>query len=156
FFFFGHRIQVLGTISRNEKTILDQRPANAVVGDTNVVLSHSVQQQQLHQQQAPSTSHSHPGISVSPHRATLLTTPHAAQMGINSYEVHFILGLQQTSSVPVRQQTGHRFVTQAVLVEHPHYAVLPNQSLQEEHDANLEFANSIANYLSRLNEDEVN
>lgn len=46
-------------------------------------------------------------------------------------------------------------MTQAVLVEHPHYAVLPSQSVQEEQDANLAFANSIANYLSRLNEDEV-
>uniref|UniRef100_A0A915PKJ0 BESS domain-containing protein n=1 Tax=Setaria digitata TaxID=48799 RepID=A0A915PKJ0_9BILA len=69
-------------------------------------------------------------------------------------ENHLIPGLQQTSSMPLRQQTGQRFVTQAVLVEHPHYAVLPGQSLQEEHDANLAFANSIANYLSRLNEDE--
>lgn len=46
-------------------------------------------------------------------------------------------------------------MTQAVSVEHPHYAVLPSQSLQEEHEANLAFANSIANHLSRLNEDEV-
>lgn len=73
----------------------------------------------------------------------------------NSCEIHLIPGLPQTSSIPLRQQAGHRFVTQAVLVEHPHYAVLPSQSLQEEHDANLAFANSIANYLSGLNEDEV-
>ncbi|EJW85885.1 BESS domain-containing protein [Wuchereria bancrofti] len=131
-----------GTIPGNEKIVLDQRPATVAVGGTNI-LGHGVQQQQLHQQQTPNSSHSHPGISVSPHRTTILAAPHAAQ-----------LGLQQTSSIPLRQQTGHRFVTQAVLVEHPHYAVLPSQSLQEEHDANLAFANSIANYLSRLNEDE--
>ncbi|VIO91160.1 Uncharacterized protein BM_BM5645 [Brugia malayi] len=130
-----------GTIPGNEKIVLDQRPAT-FAGGTNI-LGHSVQQQQLHQQQTPNSSHSHPGISVSPHRTTILTAPHAAQ-----------LGLPQNSSIPLRQQAGHRFVTQAVLVEHPHYAVLPSQSLQEEHDANLAFANSIANYLSRLNEDE--
>ncbi|CAG9537054.1 unnamed protein product [Cercopithifilaria johnstoni] len=131
-----------GTVPGNEKIVIDQRSA-AIAGSTNAVLGHGVQQQQLHQQQAPNSSHSHPGISVSPHRATVLTTPHASQMG-----------LQQASSVPLRQQAGHRFVTQAVLVEHPHYAVLPSHSLQDEHDANLAFANSIANYLSRLNEDE--
>ncbi|KAM3723934.1 Transcription factor [Dirofilaria immitis] len=132
-----------GTVSETEKIILDQCSATAVARGANLVLSHSVQQQQLHQQQAPNSPHSHPGISVSSHRAAVLATSHAAQMG-----------LQQTSSIPLRQQAGHRFVTQAVLVEHPHYAILPNQSLQEEHDANLAFANSIANYLSRLNEDE--
>ncbi|EJD75929.1 BESS domain-containing protein family protein [Loa loa] len=131
-----------GTIPGNEKIVLDQRPTTAVAGGTNIVLGHSVQQQ-MHQQQAPNSSHSHPGISVSPQRATVLATSHAAQMG-----------LQQTSSIPLRQQAGHRFVTQAVSVEHPHYAILPSQSLHEEHDANLAFANSIANYLSRLNEDE--
>lgn len=67
-----------------------------------------------------------------------------------SIAIYFISESQQTSST-----SGHRFVTQAVLVEHPHYAVLPSQSLQEEHEANLAFANSIANYLSGLNEDEV-
>ncbi|KAL4002299.1 Alcohol dehydrogenase transcription factor Myb/SANT-like family protein [Acanthocheilonema viteae] len=132
-----------GTVPGNEKLIMDQRSAATIAGGTNVVLGHNVQQQQLHQQQVSNSSHSHPGISVSPHRAAVLTAPHASQMG-----------LQQPSFLPLRQQAGHRFVTQAVLVEHPHYAVLPSQSLQEEHDANLAFANSIANYLSRLNEDE--
>uniref|UniRef100_A0A915PM65 MADF domain-containing protein n=1 Tax=Setaria digitata TaxID=48799 RepID=A0A915PM65_9BILA len=71
-----------GTVSGNEKVILDQRPTAAVAGGTNVVLSHSVQQQQqLHQQQTVS-SQSHPGISVSPHRAAAVSAPHAAQMGM--------------------------------------------------------------------------
>ncbi|VBB28132.1 unnamed protein product [Acanthocheilonema viteae] len=74
--------------------------------------------------------------------------------GTNVVLGHNVQQQQQPSFLPLRQQAGHRFVTQAVLVEHPHYAVLPSQSLQEEHDANLAFANSIANYLSRLNEDE--
>lgn len=133
-----------GIIPGGEKIHLHQRPAAAVAGGTNVLLGHNMQQQHhLHQQQTPSTSHSHPGISISPHRANVSTTPHAAQ-----------IGSQQSSSTLLRQQSGHRVVTQAVLVEHPHYAVLPNQSLQEEHEANLAFANSVANYLSGLNEDE--
>uniref|UniRef100_A0A183EKT8 BESS domain-containing protein n=1 Tax=Gongylonema pulchrum TaxID=637853 RepID=A0A183EKT8_9BILA len=69
--------------------------------------------------------------------------------------------LQQSPSVMVRQQPQtqlgqQRYVTQDVsVVQAPHYAVLSSQSRQhEEHDADLAFANSIANHLSRLNEDE--
>ncbi|VDN03826.1 unnamed protein product [Thelazia callipaeda] len=134
-------------VSGNDKIILDQHSASG----PNLVLSHDVQQQ-LHPQ--ASTSHTHSEITVSPHRS-ILPEPHVSHIGKrNSDNVHFIIGQQQTSSLSMRHQTGHQFGTQAVSVEQPHYSVLSNQSLQEEHEANLAFANSIASHLSRLNDDE--
>lgn len=67
-----------------------------------------------------------------------------------------IIGSTQINVVAMRpQQQNQRFITQQLSVQQPHYTMLTNQSITNNQDEHLEFANSIATHLARLNDDEV-
>ena len=108
------------------------------VGGTSVMLSHH-NVQQVHQQH-PTTSQQQ---SSATHHApvTQLMVPHGAQINVVSTR-------HQTT-------TGQRFIQQPVTVQpQMQYTVLTSQPLPPQHDEEIEFTNSIAAHLSRLNEDE--
>uniref|UniRef100_A0A0N5AYL1 BESS domain-containing protein n=1 Tax=Syphacia muris TaxID=451379 RepID=A0A0N5AYL1_9BILA len=113
------------------------------VGGNSVMLSHH-NVQQVHHQQHPTTSQQQqPQQSSNSHHGhvTQLMVPHGAQINVVSTR-------HQSSS-------GQRFIQQPVTVQpQMQYTVLTSQPLPPQQDEEVEFTNSIAAHLSRLNEDE--